>query len=142
MRVYALLVLALFASSYAPAKEKERAWQEGVVVAIQRPGDPVPFYRKGTVGPEISSSRQGSGNIVVPEGSSFGAVWAIAIDLPDAGYVVTLSIPPRKSSISKLEPGSHVTCAAEGKTLYLRDDSDKQFRARIRQKSEAEPKQP
>lgn len=140
MRVCALLALGLLASGHAPAKKKERAWQEGVVAAIQRPGDPIQGYRQGTVGPEVSASRMGGGNVILPERSSFGALWAIAIDLPDAGYIVTLPVPPSKSSLSKLEPGSHVTCAVEGKTLYLRDEKGKQFRARIRQKSEAEPK--
>jgi hypothetical protein len=78
--------------------------------------------------------------IVVPEASTFGRRWAIAIDLSDSGYIVTLPIPPRKSSLAKLEPGSRVQCAAEGKTLYLRDEKGKEYRARIQHKSDGEEK--
>ncbi len=136
--VFAAIVV--LAPGFARGKEKNRAWQEGIVVAIQRPGDPLPGQGRGTGGPEINMSPQGASRIVVPERSTFGVRWAIAVDLPDAGYIVTLPVPPSKSSLSKLEPGSRVQCAAEGKTLYFRDEKGREFRARIRDKAKAEEK--
>ena len=68
------------------------------------------------------------------ESSSSGARWAFVITLPDDHYVVTLSPPPGKSSLAKLGQGSKIECAVEGKTMYLKDDKGKVFRAAIRER--------
>ena len=137
---FVFVIGVILAPGFARGKEKNRAWQEGIVAAIQRPGDPLPGPRQGTLRPEMNVSRQGSSRIVVPATSTFGLRWAIAVDLPDAAYIVTLPTPPSKSSLSKLEPGSRVQCAAEGKSLYFRDGKGREFRARIRERAKAEGK--
>lgn len=112
------------------AKPKPRSWQPGEVTLVERPREGRQ-PGSGNIGPHITSGEP----VIVPESSSFGAGWAIAIALPDAIYVVTLPPPPRKSWLAKLEAGSKLECAVEGKAMYLKDEKGTVFRAKIRERS-------
>ena len=128
-RVVVSLLLAA-GVNVMPAKPKPRNWQPGEVRLVQRPGE-VRQPGWGTVGYNVADSTQ----VVVLESSSFGTNWAVAIALPDAIYVVSLPLPPRKSSLTRLEAGSKLDCAVEGKTMYLKDPKGTVFRARIKERS-------
>ncbi|MBI4876910.1 MAG: hypothetical protein HY822_19915 [Acidobacteria bacterium] len=127
---WAVLLLLAAGVNAALAKPKPRDWQSGEVTEVAEPGaGRQPGW--GTIGPHVNSGTQ----VIVPESSSFAARWVIAIALPDAIYVVTLPPPPRKSSLAKLEAGSKLGCAVEGKTMYLKDQKGAVFRASIRERS-------
>jgi hypothetical protein len=130
--VFRLVVLLLPAAgaNMTLAEAKSRHWQSGKVTRVERPGQGSQPGR-GTIGPQVT----GGEPVIVPQPSSFAAVWALVVELPEASYVVTLPPPPRKSSLAKLAPGSQLECAVEGKTVYLKDQKGTVFRARIRERS-------
>ena len=125
-----VLLLLAAGANMTLAKPKPRHWQSGEVTLVERPGQRSQ-PGSGTIGPHVTSGEP----VIMPEPSSFAAVWAIAVALPEAIYVVTLPPPPRKSSLAKLEAGSKLECAVEGKTMYLKDEKGTVFRASIRERS-------
>ena len=127
-RVAVSLLLAAGLNT-TPGKSKPRHWQPGEVALVEKPGvKRQPGW--GTIEPYITSTTE----VIMLESSAYGARWAFAITLPDAHYVVTLPPPPGKSSLTRLGPGSKLQCAIDGKTMYLKDDNGKVFRAAIRER--------
>lgn len=130
MRHCALISLLLAAgANTALAKSQSLNWQSGEVVRVGKPEQ----RRKpgwGTVGPHVSHAPQ----VIALESSSFGVNWGLAIAMPGTDYIISLSPPPRKSSLHGLEPGDRLECAVKGKDMYLRDEKGTVFRARIRER--------
>lgn len=89
------------------------------------------------MGPEsVLRPGGGGGNVILPEFSSPFPRWALAIDLPEGIYLVTIPVPPRKSSLAKLEAGSTVKCLLDGKKFFLLDEKGKKHKANVRQRPE------
>ena len=134
-RLAVLLILAAGVNS-APAKSKPRNWQSGEVIQIKGPRQGrQPGW--GTIGPEVIRGEPGSQRAIMRESTTTGTRWMIEIALPGADYVVSLAPPPRKSSLMNLGTGSRVQCAVEAKSVYLKDDKGKVYRARIEKRSKA-----
>jgi hypothetical protein len=107
--------------------------QEGEVVAVEKPGESRARTGGGTVGPE-SVLTPGGGNVVMQEASSPDPRWALAIDLSEGIYLVTIPAPSRKSSLAKLAVGSQVKCIVERNKFLLLDEKGKKHKASVRQR--------
>ncbi len=130
MRHCALVLLFLAAgASLALAKSQTLNWKSGEVIRVGKPEQRrQPGW--GTVGPHVNPGP----HVISLESTSFGVNWGLAIAFRGTDYIISLSPPPRKSSLHQLEAGDRLECAVEGKNMYLKDENGTVFRGRIRER--------
>jgi len=122
------IAVSLAFLSAAAGGAKGRRWLEGKMVAVQR----AESARPETNDPFLTSSSQAP----FPRYSETrgGNSWIIVIETPEGPYAAGGQAPGRKSYLSRLEAGSTVRLAADGRNLYILEREGKEHKLRLLEK--------
>lgn len=138
MTRFSVSIALLAAFLGASAKDKKRTWQQGTITAVFSPKD-----QKTGDQPTVDPYTTPNDQSMYPRASVTGSVpkWVYLIEAGGARIVATSDSVGKRSYLAKLVPGQTVKLAVERSTLYILEPGGKQYRLRIRERTEQSRKE-